>query len=406
MRNTGSSSAHLAPLLAAAVLSGPAVAAGQPPGRAAASPGCTTGPTQFPRPLDLPGAEPNGAFDPDVARDESSGRLWMAYSAVTGPAGSGFVSTHLAWSDDEGLTWCESGTVNAASRVPEEEQPPAIAGPDGHWNHEVPALVYDAEAPASERWTLIWHRYLHVADDDATTDDRRFQYGWIAARTAATADGLTTAPEQKLFSSIAYHARPEVEAYNESIVGGSPLKRWDTDPELGGCLVFTEPALLVVEETLYAAMYCFRTADRQEIALVARSGSAGEWSPVGTLLTTSDAVAIDPALVGFNAPDLYSIGSSVRLLVSPTVAGAYRGCLEYELDVAAGRLRDADGDGPDPTLGLEANPATDVFQTGACTYHEGLATGVVRGDTHFGVVQFRLVATGISPRSVTAAGPR
>jgi hypothetical protein len=58
---------------------------------------------------------------------------------------------------------------------------------------------------------------------------------------------------------------------------------------------------------------------------------------------------------------------------------------------------DADGDGPDPILAIPKNPDGDVFQTGACTYQEGVATGIIVGDTYLSGVQFRLVATGLSP---------
>jgi len=357
---------------------------------------CSTGSGPFPRPLELPNAEPGGVFDANLARDQASGRLWMSYSGVTGPAGSGFVSTHLAYSDDDGTTWCDQGTVNAAAPVPESDQPSRVAGPDGHWNHEVPALAYDAEAPAERRWTLVWHRYLHVADDDPATDDRRFEYGWIAIRSAATAPGLMTAPERKLFSSLAYHV-PDVEAYNEAVAGGSPEKRWDVDPDLGGCLVFTEPGILAAGGKLYIAMYCFQSRQDQDVVLVAFSHASGAWSHLGTLLTTADAVDINPALVGFNAPDLYSVGSSTRLIVSPTTGSAYLGCIEYGLDLAAGALVDSNGDGPDPLLGIEKNPDGEVFQTGACSYQEGISTGIVLGDTYFSGVQFRLVATGRVP---------
>ena len=39
---------------------------------------------------------------------------------VTGGGGVGFVSTHLAYSDDNGTTWCELGTVNPSESVPPE----------------------------------------------------------------------------------------------------------------------------------------------------------------------------------------------------------------------------------------------------------------------------------------------
>src|SRR5262245_604666 len=56
---------------------------------------CGSAASGFPRPLGLPERAPDGVFDPDIMRDPSDGRLWVSYSAVDGPPGSGLVSTHL-----------------------------------------------------------------------------------------------------------------------------------------------------------------------------------------------------------------------------------------------------------------------------------------------------------------------
>ena len=355
---------------------------------------CTVGSGPFPRPLELPNAEPNGVFDPNLARDPGTGRLWMVYSGVTGPAGSGLVSTHLAYSDDDGTTWCHAGVVNQARAVPREEQPARVAGSNGHWNHEVAAIVNDPAAPVQARWRLVWHRYLHVEDSDPATDDRRFEYGWIAQRAAASAEALLTAPETKLIAAAAYSALPEVEAYNDAVTGGRPLWRLDRDPALAGCLAVTEPGVVASGGALYVAMFCFRAAEDQDIVLVRLTHGTGEWAYVGTLLTTADATAINPALVGFNGADIVTVGGTHRLLVSPTVGAGYLGCIEYQVDLGAGRLRDDDGNGPDPLFGYSKNEDPGVFQTGACTYDEGSPLGLIVGDTYLTGIQFRLIATG------------
>lgn len=114
------------------------------------------------------------------------------------------------------------------------------------------------------------------------------------------------------------------------------------------------------------------------------------------ILTTRDAAAINPALVGFNAADIVTVGGTHRLLVSPSVGAGYLGCIEYQVDLGAGRLRDDDGDGPDPLFGFPKNEDPGVFQTGACTYDEGSPLGLIAGDTYLSGVQFRLIATGES----------
>ncbi len=360
--------------------------AGPPDG---AGPECTEGTGAFPRPLELPGAEPNGVFDPNLAYDPASGRLWITYSGVTGPAGSGLVSTHLAYSDDGGDSWCEAGIVNPAAVVPVDDQPADKAQPDAHWSHEVSALAVDPGAPPEARWRLIWHRYLHIDDGNAATDDRHFEHGWIAQRRAATPEELLTAEETKLFSGLAYHVDSSVEAYNDSVAGGKPDKRFDQDPDLGSCLAFSEPGLLAHAGTLYVAMFCYRGATEQDIVLVRLSHTTGEWSYAGTLLDVADAQAINPALENFNGADLFATGDEHRLVITPAAGGAYLGCLTYELDLAQGTL---------PTKvalhGIEKTPDPAVFQTGACAYHEQSGTGMIVGDTFLSGVQFRLVATG------------
>ncbi len=357
-------------------------------------PTCVTGSADFPRALALPNPEPNGVFDPNLAYDPDSGRLWMAYSGVTGPAGSGWVSTHLSYSDDSGLTWCHAGLVNPATLVPPAQMPSDRTGPEGQWNHEVAAIEFDPGADPAQRWRLIWHRYLHIADDDLSTEDRLFQHGWIAQRTAASAEGLLDAPETILFSSLAFHVNAEIENYNLAAAGTEPEKRFDQDPDLGTCLAFSEPGMLAYEGDLYIAMYCFRSAQQQDIVLVRLDHASKQWSYVGTLLTSEHARAIDPALGAFNGADLFVRAGSYRLIVSPTAGQGYLGCLEYEVDLKNGTLTDSNGDGPDPLLAFPKNTNADVIQTGACSYHQESQLGMIVGDTHLSGIQFRLVATG------------
>lgn len=141
-------------------------------------------------------------------------------------------------------------------------------------------------------------------------------------------------------------------------------------------------------------MFCFRSPGEQDIVLVRLDHTTGRWAFAGTLLTTPDAAAINSALVGFNGADLVVVGGTHRLLVSPTNGAAYLGCIEYEVDLGAGTLRDTDGNGPDALFAHPKNPDPGVFQTGACTYDEGSPLGLIVGDTWLDGVQFRLVATG------------
>ena len=149
--------------------------------------------------------------------------------------------------------------------------------------------MHDPGAPSDARWRLVWHRYLHIDDGDSSTDDRHIEHGWLAQRKAATAEGLMTAPETKLFSALAYHA-PSTEAYNEAAPGGSPEKSFAGDPDLGDCLALAEPGLIAEGGSLYIAMFCYREETQQDIVLAKLDHATSSWSYVSTLLTTQDAV--------------------------------------------------------------------------------------------------------------------
>ncbi|MEO0325542.1 MAG: sialidase family protein [Myxococcota bacterium] len=339
----------------------------------------------------MPRAEPNGSYDPDLVRDPDTGRLWMVYSGVDGAAGAGLISTHLASSDDDGRTWCHAGRVNAAAPVPRSAQPAALAQDAAHWSHEVATLAFVPDAPAETRWWLAWNRYLHVVDADPRTEDRRFEHGWVAVRRAASPEALLGAEERKLFSARGYHADPAVEAWNEAAPGGPPEQRWDRDEAFGDCLVLIEGSLLAVDGRLLWAGTCVRRG-RLDVVLASFDVATRRWSAEGTLLTPEDAEALEPRLTAFNAPDLYGVGDEVRLLVSP-VAGAYRGCLEFALDVDRRRVGA-------PLTAIAPKSGAEFLQSGPCTFAEGTALGIVSGDTRRSGIQFVMEATGIP-----AAGP-
>ncbi|MBN2724623.1 MAG: hypothetical protein JXR95_11180 [Deltaproteobacteria bacterium] len=354
---------------------------------------CSESSTELPRFIDLPGADPNGIYDPDLEWDPVNKILWMVYSTVDGLPGSGKVSTHLSFSEDNGTTWCHAGIINQSTDVPYDEQPADIAQEQAHWSHETPSIYYDVDAPPQYRWTIIWHRYLHVEDNNADTDDRHFEHGWIARKSAPSPWELADATEEKLFSYLAYHFNPVIEAYNNSAPGGLPLKRFDTDPNLGGCIALGEPGVAVTDGKIIIALFCYRSEEQQDIVLINYSHESELWSYSGTLLTTEDAQAIHPALTGFNAPDIYKTQTTWRMVISPA-DGLYHGCIEYEIDLENAVLSDNDDNGPDVFYVYEQNPDSQVFQTGACTYHSESLTGMIAGDIYLSGVQFRLVATG------------
>lgn len=347
--------------------------------------------------LALPSPEADGVFDADLARDPSSARLWAAYSGVEGRNGSGYVSTHLAFSDDEGLTWCHAGIVNEATAVPYAAQPARVATDTAHWNHETPALVFDAAADEAERWRLVWHRYLYLVDAWPWTGDQRFEYGWLAQRTASTPEGLLLAPEQKLFSAGAYHEPRDVELWNAAGPGGTPKQRLDAPPDRP-CLLAAEPSLEVIGQELFAVLFCASTVANHErdVLLLRLDRASDRFDHVGRLLSAADATRRDASFAYFNGADLVETAAGPRLLVTPVAAAhEYLGCLAFPVDVGTARVGE-------PTLDIKLSSAPGAFHAGACTFHRDSRLGVVVGEAYRSDVQFRLFATGLG---FTATAP-
>ncbi len=334
--------------------------------------------------LNLPTA-PNGVYDPDLEFDADAGVLWLSYSGVDGPPGTGQVSTLLARSLDRGLTWCDFGVINRASSLSAAELPPGVVAPGGHWNHETSAISHDPSAPVNERWRLIWHRYLH-ADLPDGGDGRLFEYGWIAERTAASPEGLASAPEHKLLSTIAYHFTPAIEGWNNAAPGGLP--RQNLSAQLP-CLGAAEPSLLARGGRLFLTFFCF-TAAQQDIVLLELNRGTNRFDTRGRLLGSTEAMAFNPLLTTFNGADLVERGTEVRLLVSPVVQTLYAGCLSYpvtDLNTPTVALS--------PTFGISQTAG--VGQTGACTWHDQSTLGVLSGDVLLSGVQFRVYGNGTLP---------
>lgn len=353
----------------------------------------------------LPSAGQLGAFDPSLDREQGSRRVWMSFSGVTGMPVSGVpivaVSTRLAASDDRGETWSELGlVVNAAS--PEPNPPAEFAGLPSLWQHEVSRLVHDPSAPESERWKLIWHRYLQVDDGVAGTDDRRFNYGWIGMRAAASPEGLVSAAERKLFSAAGYHALPGTEAYNDATLGPPEVRLHELDASLSDCVVFSEPGATATADGLYVSLLC-GTADpgARRIVLFKWSHPSGPWQYLGVALAASDAQALDAAFTSFSASDLFRRGRATFLIATPTAAplDAYSGCVVFRFkDLDRALLRDADENGrKDVMLALTGTPGS---FNGACGYATASRrSGVVYSQLFSTPPFFRIFKSGLRPRS-------
>lgn len=337
-------------------------------------------PTPQPERITFTGMGANGIFDPSIARDPASARLWMSYSAVDPSVmwptlSVDAVATRLAFSDDNGKTWTDSGMI-VNSFLDVNLNPPLASPLDaGTWVNEVSQLIYDPDAISAEKWKILWHHYLTL-NRLPVDDRRRFEHGWIAMRMAATPEGLAAAPEIKLFAGKIYDTGNNVT--------GTPLVQLDTlDPALNSCAVFTGPGMVAAAGALYVSLQCEAfdltvsppaPIDRLIVLLKCANGSCGSaasWSYQGTVLNKSnaDAFGFDD---GFADSGLFAAAGSVYLVVTPVQKiGApwpayYNGCYVFKFaDIDAALLQKT---GAQPTLIGAVNGTSGSFN-GACGYH-------------------------------------
>jgi hypothetical protein len=349
----------------------------------------------YPEELPLPNVGALGMYDPSLAASADGSELFMSFSGV---AARHEVNTLLAESPDDGWTWCNLGIVNASA--PEPNPPDEFPAPtfESTWEHEVSALVHDPGAPDDERWKLIWHRYLN-ADDGSGGETRRFPYGWIGLRAAATAAALFTAEERKLFAGAAYYFADPITTYNDGIIGPPELRLDTLDPELADCLAFTEPGMVATADTLYLAMMCASNVpDATKVLILKLSHPGEQWSYVGSVLTTADVQTLDPAYGNFTAPELFMLDTQAYVLTTVVADGRYRRCLGYEIDLDVPAIPDFDQNGPD--LAFEVMTDATSFQDGVCTYDPAsTATGVLYGEVWLeGMTPyFSVFASGVHP---------
>ena len=305
-----------------------------------------------------------GVFDPSVARDPDTGRLWMSYSAVNSsiyyPKNLYWtVSIRLAYSDDNGVRWQDAGA--AASPALEAVLGPMTPDADipadsaGIWQSETSVLVYDPAAVAGERWKLFWHQYLNANLVPYFVD-----HAWIALKMAATPQELVSASPIKLFAGFGLQTDgSNTGAPVFSPTGGSPAIQLNTDitrvlggadlAELTSC-VFAEPGLFATDAALYLPVYCVDVAALpiSEYLVYFRCNSpcnmveATSWEYLGRLLTPADAQAttVDHH---YQAPSIVQNKGRSFLLVTPvdtTSGDRYDGCRMYEFsDINSNQLR-------------------------------------------------------------------
>jgi hypothetical protein len=343
---------------------------------------CSGAAGPFPRNIDFFEAGDDGVFDPSLATDPATGRIWMSFSGTHVANGEVLVSTYLGYSDDHGASFCDTGIpINFAIAEP---HPPAGITAAASWNHEVSRLFHD---PADGKWKIVWHRYLLA--NTGTGEDRQFQYGWIGLKVADSPEQLVNAAEQKLFAGKLYAADTATQAYNDAILGPPQVRVDALSPATANCLVISEPGVLATASGTYVSLLCGdgNVADNRIIILGERGGT---WGYNGAVLTHADAQALTPNFDGFSGSDLFTASGTSHILASPTAQNSYFGCIGYKIDLDTATIQGQPEfyDFADPTM-----------FTGACAYDEdATVSGLLYGVATPGATPaFKLYASGMNP---------
>jgi len=347
------------------------------------------------------GAGDLGIFDPSVARDPGTGRLWMSYSSVQTSVyyvSSTYwaVSIQLAYSDDNGVNWQDAGAMVApkVERLlgPMTENHPTGSIPvnsQGIWQNEMSSIIYDPSAPLAERWKLIWVQYLNANLTSFFAD-----HSWIVMKTASTPQQLANATAVKLFGGAGLQADgSNTGAPVYSPTGGVPAIQLNTDltQALGGAnlaelnlCVFAEPGLHATSSAVYLAVFCAdaTTNPVTEYLVYFRCSSpcnmtsATSWEYLGRLLTPAGALAVT-GKDHFQAPTLVEKNTKTYLIVTPvdTTSGSrYAGCRVYEFDdVNSNQLRRNNGQ----LVEVARIDGETNTHNGACAAYSGLDGGVL-----------------------------
>lgn len=352
----------------------------------------------------ITGAGDLGIFDPSVARDTSSGQLWMSYSSVnTSPNYASTlywsVSIRLAFSDDNGVTWQDAGVVvaPAVERTDfgpmTEEHPTGVipANTTGIWQSETSSLVYDAHpsTPANERWKLIWFQYFHGDLTSYFAD-----YSWISMKMASTPAGLAAATPVKLFGGAGLQADNTItDSPVFAPIGGVPMIQLNTAlTQVGGgadvselnLCIFAEPGLHATDSAIYMAIYCAdaSTDPLTEYLVYFRCNSpctmatAANWEYLGRLLSPTDAQAATSDH-HYQAPAVVEKNGKTYLIVTPVDASSgarYNGCRVYEfIDVSSSPLHRSSGQ----LIEVARIDGDAASHNGACEAFSGLDGGVL-----------------------------
>ena len=310
----------------------------------------------------------DGNFDPSFASNTSS-RVWMSYSAVAKDSRNNIlkrVSTRLAYSDDGGDTWIDTGTaLNDAETI---ILPAPNASVLAVRNHEVSNLLFDTQANS---WVLLWHNILTTLNPGAMNAERLFEHSWISMKTLTGPDTSSTI-ERKLFVGSLY------DSVNDVVIGAPEFPLHSLYPtELGSCLAFTEPTLFVDAASIYLAMKCSFGVTGGKIILLQCDNNFSSCNYRGDFINDTDASNLSSTYNGFSAPEFFEVNNTKYLILTPTEGNSklYKGCLVFAVSNLNSANLVTENGSPKVFLTI---PAEGDF-SGACDYHDLLDNGIMFG---------------------------
>ena len=334
----------------------------------------------------------HGVFDAALTQDVSGG-LWMSYSTVNFSSNDPVlprVDTRIASSSNAGNNWTDTGV--APYTPPGEFQLPHQGSLRwAAWQYEVSRILYDASAPPNLRWKLFWHRYLRP--NFGGPNDSQFQHGWIGVATASAPTGPWS-PERNLLVGTFYDSA-------NNVILGAP-EYTSASLAISDCPIFTEPGALAVANNIYISLKCAGGTVGKVVLLRCNNDLTG-CTYRGDLLLNSEAAQFTPigqsSYDGFSATELVTVNSIHYLIVTPTFADAYRGCLVFQIaDLNTAALVRRAVSGTPPVL-IKSVSGTPGSFNGACGYTAAAsASGIIYSEFQIlgGAPQFGLYRSGVT----------
>ena len=344
----------------------------------------------------------NGFADPSITSDPATpGRMWLAYSfldgrLVTGPsgqAGVATVETHLAESDDQGLTWSDAGVL-----WPVEAAQDPDSGVNGLLNSEVPSIL-----GVNQGGQITWYgSHLRYFQQPISGYHPEYTTSWVirvGSAQGATPAVLATAPEAVLGVAT-------------TSAGWNVDVRLDSlSPDLADCALWNNPDLAYQNGELILATECIAfdqtgavDDSRSKVVVFATTPSGAptswQWHYAGTL--SDPTLSAELGTPRLDEPELtHAQDGTLLALLSPRAGGSRTGvgCLALAMESFDPPVLRRDCAGNLVLRADQTSFADSNFHTAACSYDPASLGGILTVDawTPTGVLKAAIAQTGLRP---------